>query len=275
MPGAKIKMFKVYTLSDSSGETAELVAKSALSQFEDKKVEICRLPKIRSAEQIKELFLHEIKSPSVIVYTLVLPETRASLIEEAQKHSIPIYDVLGDLVSKLETIFHAPPMREPGLRLKVDESYFNRMDAIHYAIKYDDGQNLNGIDSADVVLIGVSRTGKTPSCMYLAQHYGLRAANVPIVSGVEPPKKLFQINPQKIIGLLCDPLILQSFRSTRANSLQMDYSSEYCDFDHISREVDFSKKIFRELKCEVVDMTNRAVEETAVEIVSKLQLVKK
>ena len=268
-------MFTVYTLSDSSGETAELVAKAALSQFENFKTEIYRLPKVLSANQVKELFLKEIKSPAIIIYTLVLPEARQALIEEARKTSIPIYDVLGDLVSKLESILHAPPLREPGLRLKVDESYFNRMDAIHYAIRFDDGQNLNGIESADVVLTGVSRTGKTPSCMYLAQHYGLKAANVPIVFGVEPPKKLFQLPSNKIIGLLCDPLILQSFRSTRASSLQMDYSSEYCDFEHITKEVDFSKKVFRELKCEVVDMTNRAVEETAVEIVSKLQLVKR
>jgi len=268
-------MFTVYTLSDSSGETAELVAKSALSQFDSHIAEIKRLPQVRSAAQIKELFHSQIKLPSIVVYTLVLPEARQALIEEAGKHSIPIYDVLGDLVGKLENIFHAPPLREPGLRLKVDQSYFNRMDAIHYAIKYDDGQNLNGIEGADVILTGVSRTGKTPSCMYLAQHYGLRAANVPIVLGVELPQVLFKINPQKIIGLYCDPLILQSFRSTRASALQMDYSSDYCDFDHITREVEYSKKIFRELKCKSVDMTNRAVEETAVEIVSNLQLVNK
>lgn len=267
-------MFTLYTLSDSSGETAELVAKSALSQFENPKAQICRLPRIRSADQVKELFNSEIKSPSVIVYTLVLPETRQALVEASKIHSIPIYDVLGDLVSKLENIFNAPPLREPGLRLKVDQSYFNRMDAIHYAIKYDDGQNLNGIESADVILTGVSRTGKTPSCMYLAQHYGLRAANIPIVLNIEPPKKLYEISTKRVIGLLCDPVILQSFRSTRANALQMDYSADYCDFDHICHEVDYSKKVFKDLKCEIVDMTNRAVEETAVEIISKLGLQK-
>ena len=265
-------MFTVYTLSDSSGETAELVAKSALSQFEKYNAEIHRLPKIRSTEQIKKLFKNEIKSPGIVVYTLVLPEARQALIEEAKKHSVPIHDILGDLVGKLESIFHAPPLREPGLRFKVDETYFSRMDAIHYAIKYDDGQNLNGIEGADVVLTGVSRTGKTPSCMYLAQHYGLKAANVPIVLGIDLPKTLFNVSPTKVIGLLCDPLVLQSFRSTRANSLQMDYSSDYCDFDNISHEVEYSKKVFQKLGCTVVDMTNRAVEETAVEIVSKLNL---
>ncbi|MBI2995591.1 MAG: kinase/pyrophosphorylase [Candidatus Melainabacteria bacterium] len=268
-------MFTIYTLSDSSGETAELVAKSALSQFESIQAKIQRLPKVRSTEEVKKLFLGEIKSPAIIIYTLVLPEAKEALMEEAKKYSIPTYDVLGDIVTKLENICHAPPLREPGLRLKVDESYFNRMDAIHYAIKYDDGQNISNIESADVILLGVSRTGKTPSCMYLAQHYGLKAANIPIVLGTEPQEKLFKINSGKIIGLICDPLVLQSFRSSRANSLQMDYSADYCDLDHISHEVEFSKKVFRELKCETIDMTNRAVEETAIEIMSKLQLLKR
>lgn len=267
-------MLTVYTLSDSSGETAELVTKSALSQFEASKARIFRLPKVRTLEQVKEVFKNEIKSPAIIVYTLVLSEVREAVIEEASKYSIPVYDVLGDLVSKLENILKASSLHEPGLRLKVDQSYFNRMDAIHYAIKYDDGQNLNGINSADVVLMGVSGTGKTPSSMYLAQHYGLKAANIPIVYNTEPPKKLFQIESSKIIGLLCDPLILQSFRNTRANVLQMDYSADYCDFDHITKEVEYSKKIFKELKCHVVEMTNRAVEETAVEIISKLRMIK-
>lgn len=267
-------MFTIYTLSDSSGETAELVAKAALSQFESSGAEIYRLPQIRSAKQVNELFFSVIKSPSIIVYTLVLPEAKQALIDQANKKAIPIYDVIGDLVSKLEDIFHATPLHEPGLRLKIDQSYFSRMDAIHYAIKYDDGQNLNGIENADVILMGVSGTGKTPSCMYLAQHYGLRAANIPVVLGVEVPKILYKTNSRKIIGLICDPLVLQSLRSTRANSLQMEYSQDYCDFDHITREVAHSKNIYQELKCSVVDMTNRAVEETSSEIVSKLQFVK-
>ena len=128
-------MFTIYTLSDSSGETAELVAKSALSQFGLDKAAICRLPKIRSTDQVKKLFLSLIKPPGIIVYTLVLPEAREALIEQAKRHSIPTHDVLGDLVSKFENIFHSMPLHEAGLRLKIDGTYFNRMEAIHYAIK--------------------------------------------------------------------------------------------------------------------------------------------
>lgn len=178
------------------------------------------------------------------------------------------------MITKLEKELNAEPLHQPGLRLKMDEAYFNRMDAIHFAIKYDDGQTLSGIENADVILTGISRTGKTPSCMYLAQHYGLKAANIPIVYNVKPPKILYKIDPEKITGLTCDPLVLQSFRSTRATSLQMSYSSDYCDFDHISRELEYSKGIFKELKCKVVDMTNRAVEETASEIISSLNTVR-
>ena len=267
-------MFTIYTLSDSSGETAELVAKSALSQFGLDKAALCRLPKIRSIDQIKKLFLSLIKSPGIIVYTLVLPEAREALIEQAKKYSIPVHDVLGGLVGKFEDIFHSAALHEPGLRLKIDQTYFNRMEAIHYAIKYDDGQNINEIDSAELVLMGISGTGKTPTCMYLAQHYGVKAINIPIVLGVDFPQKLSQINPQKIIGLLCEPLILQSFRTARVDSTQMTYSLDYSNLDKIALEVEYSKRIFRELKCEVVDMTNRPVEDLAVEIIAKLQLAK-
>ena len=266
-------MFTIYTLSDSSGETAELVAKSALSQFGLDKAALCRLPQIRSGDQIKKLFLSLIKPPGIIVYTLVQPETKESLIKEAKKYSIPLHDVLGDLVGKFEDIIHSAALQEPGLRLKIDKTYFNRMEAIHYAIKFDDGQNINETDTADVILMSVSGTGKTPTAMYLAQHYGLKAANTPIVLGVNLARKLFQINSQRIIGLLCDPLILQSLRTTRSNSTQMTYSPDYCNLDKITLELEYSKRIFRELKCEMIDMTNRAVEDIAAEIISKLKLV--
>ena len=268
-------MFTIYTLSDSSGETAELVAKSALSQFGLDKAALCRLPKIRSADQIKKLFLSLIKPPGIIVYTLVLPEAKEALIKEANKYSIPIHDVLGELVEKFENTFNSVPLHEPGLRLKVDKTYFDRMEAIHYSIGCDDGQNINGIDSADIVLMGVSGTGKTPMCMYLAQHYGLKAANVPITFGADVPRKLFQINPQKVIGLVCDPTVLQSFRTTRAGSVQFGYSPDYCSLEKISMELEYSKRIFRELKCETIEMTNRAVEDIAVEIISKLELLRR
>ena len=268
-------MFTIYTLSDSSGETAELVAKSALSQFGLDKAALCRLPKIRSADQIKKLFLSLIKPPGIIVYTLVLPETREALVKEAEKYSVPLHDVMGELVGKFENIFNSVPLQEPGLRLKINKAYFNRMEAIHYAIKYDDGQNINEINTADIVLMGVSATGKTPICMYLAQHYGLKSANVPIVLGMDFPRKLFQINPQKIVGLICDPLVLQSFRTTRANSPQMSYSPEYFDLSNIAKEINAPGKIFRELNCEVIDMTNSPVQDIAVEIITKLQMVKR
>lgn len=145
------------------------------------------------------------------------------------------------------------------------------MEAIHYAIKYDDGQTLSNIDNADVILLGISRTGKTPCSMYLAQHYGLKVANAPITVGVDLPDILYKINSTKIIGLICDPLVLQSLRNTKAS---LDYSREYFDFAHISKEVEHSKKLFRELKCHTIDITNRAVEEIAAEIISNLKLVK-
>jgi regulator of PEP synthase PpsR (kinase-PPPase family) len=148
----------------------------------------------------------------------------------------------------------------------LDESYFKRIEAVDFAIRYDDGKNPDGIMQADVVLTGVSRTSKTPNCMYLAHHYGLKAANVPLVWGVEPPLALFKIPSRKIIGLTIDPYLLQEIRSTRAQILGMANSTDYADPERIEQEVKHAKKLFRELKCHVIDVSAKAIEEASSEI---------
>lgn len=202
---------------------------------------------------------------------MVLPEVKSALMEYSKKYNVPIYDAFGGLVTILEKELKSLPLNQPGLRLKTNEAYFNRMDSIHYAIKYDDGQTLTGIEKADVILIGLSSTGKTPCSMYLAQHYGLKVANIPISLGILPPEILYKINSNKIFGLTCDPLVLQSFRNTKMN---LDYSPDYCNLDHISREIEYANKLFNELKCQTLNMTNRAIEETANEIIFNLKLAK-
>ncbi|MBI1858940.1 MAG: kinase/pyrophosphorylase [Candidatus Melainabacteria bacterium] len=263
-------ILRIYTISDSSGETAELVAKAAASLFEKGKIEVCKLPQVRTREHIKDLFKSSIQTPAIIVYTIVLKDAKDALIEYAQKYNIYTYDAFGELVHKLEKELNEPSMHQAGLRLKVDQDYFNRMDSIHFAIKYDDGQTVSGIENADVVLLGISRTGKTPCSMYLAQHYGLKVANIPIVVGEQPPKILYNMDSSKIFGFICDPLVLQSLRNTKA---YLDYSQEYFDFEHIAKEVEYSKRVFNELKCHTVNMTNRAIEEIASEIISNLKLM--
>ncbi len=256
----------IFTMSDSSGETAEAVARACLVQFPPSSVSIYRLPQIRSSKQILTL-IEEIKDKNaLIVYTLVLPEFRMTLEAATEKYRIQRIDLLGQLIDKLTSLTHQQPLSVPGRLHVMDETYYKRIEAVDFAIRYDDGKNPDGIKQADVVLIGVSRTSKTPNCMYLAQHYGLKAANIPLVFGIEPPLNLYQISNSKIVGLSIDPHLLQDIRSTRAQIMGLSSQADYADLDRINQEVRYAKNIFRELKCHVIDVSAKAVEEISSEI---------
>jgi regulator of PEP synthase PpsR (kinase-PPPase family) len=256
----------VYILSDSSGETAESVARAALVQFPPGRASIYRLPQIRSTDQLKGLFQQMSAQRAIIAYTLVLPEYQMALEEEAMRNQIPTVDLLGPLISRLASLTALSPMSQPGRLHLLDEKYFKRIEAVDFAIRYDDGKNPDGIMQADLVLTGVSRTSKTPNCMYLAHHYGLKAANVPLVLGVEPPLALFKIPSQKVVGLTIDPYLLSEIRTTRAQILGMSKSAEYADPERIVQEVKYAKKLFKELNCHVIDVSAKAIEETSSEI---------
>lgn len=256
----------IFTLSDSSGETAAHVAQAALVQFPPGFASIYRLPQARSCQQIATLVREIATGRSVIAYTMVLPEYRETLEAEAKKHGVPTLDLLGPLISKISSLTESSPLSQPGRLHLLDETYFRRMEAVNFAVRFDDGKNPEGIAQADVILIGLSRTSKTPNCMYLAQHYALKAANVPIVPGVDPPKALFSVPPRKIIGLTIDPHLLHNLRSSRAQVIGMPAGSGYADLDEIKAEVQYAKRIFRELRCQTIDVSSKAIEETSSEI---------
>jgi regulator of PEP synthase PpsR (kinase-PPPase family) len=262
----KTKPLTIFTVSDSSGETAEAVTRAALVQFPVGKGSIYRLPQIRSCDQLKLLIEQISNANALIAYTLVLPEYRETLEAEAAKHKIPTADILGSLIARISSLTDTASLSQPGRLHLLDETYFKRIEAVDFAIRFDDGKNPDGIEQADVVLVGVSRTSKTPSCMYLAHHYGIKAANVPLVSGIDPPASLFGIEPHKIVGFNIDPLMLHQIRISRAQTLGMSSSSDYADLEKIRQEVRLAKNIFRELKCHVIDVTAKAIEETASEI---------
>ncbi|HEY9719150.1 MAG TPA: pyruvate, water dikinase regulatory protein [Trichormus sp.] len=263
---AETRELIVFTVSDSSGETAEAVARAALVQFPPGRASIYRLPQVRSCQQLAGLVREVANGRALIAYTLVLPEYRETLENEARKFDIPTVDLLGPLITRIASLTATAPLSQPGRLHLLDESYFKRIEAVDFAIRFDDGKNPDGIRQADVVVTGVSRTSKTPNCMYLAHHYGLKAANVPIIAGVDPPASLFEINSKKIIGLHIDPYILQEIRTTRAQVLGMPSTSDYADIDRIRLEVRQAKKLFRELKCHVIDVSSKAIEETSSEI---------
>lgn len=243
-----------------------MVARAAASQFNSGRFEIQRIPYVTDKEYINEL-LDEIKENknAIIVATIVIPEIKDYLIRKAEGLGIPTVDVMGPVMDALTKIHPSQPKLKPGLVHKLDEEYFKKVEAIEFAVKYDDGKDPRGLPRADIVLIGVSRTSKTPLSMYLA-HKRIKVANVPIVPEVTPPKELFEIPSKKIIGLTIKPEKLHEIRRERLKSLGLDDSANYANFRRIVEELECAQNLFKKLRCTVIDVSNKAVEETAGEV---------
>lgn len=253
---------KVYVVSDSVGETAELVVKAAASQFNGTAIDIQRVPYVEDTSTIDEVIIQAKETNGLIAFTLVVPSIKKYLEEEAVKAGIPLYDILSPMMKMLETRFNRTPRNEPGLMHTLDENYFRKVEAIEFAVKYDDGRDPRGVLRADVVLIGVSRTSKTPLSQYLA-HKRLKVANIPLVPEVDPPKELFEIPSRKVIGLTISAEKLNSIRTERLKALGLKAEANYANFKRIEEELMYSKKIMDRIGCQVIDVSNKAVEETA------------
>lgn len=255
----------IYIVSDSVGETAELVAMAAASQFNHGGIDIRRVPYVNDVHEIPEIVEEASNFNSLIGYTLVLPELRETLVSEAAKYNIPTVDILTPMLDALATVIHRKPKLEAGLVRRMDDEYFRKVEAIEFAVKYDDGKNPRGVIRADLVVIGVSRTSKTPLCMYLA-HQRLKVANVPLVPEVAPPKEIYQLQPNKLIGLTIKPKQLHEIRRERLNSLGLTSSADYASMERILKELEYAEGIMKKAGCTIIDVTNRAVEETATRV---------
>ncbi|WP_404314587.1 pyruvate, water dikinase regulatory protein [Bacillus lumedeiriae] len=260
----------IYIVSDSVGETAELVTKAAVSQFNGSHAVIKRFPYVEDISNIDEVIDLAKIEQGIIVYTLVKPEIRNYMKQQAQKENIIIFDLIGPLMEELESLYKRPPLMEPGLVRKLDDDYFKKVEAIEFAVKYDDGRDPRGLLKADVVLIGVSRTSKTPLSQYLA-HKRLKVANVPLVPEVDPPEELFALSPEKCFGLKISPEKLNQIRKERLISLGLNDSASYADLGRIKMEISYSEEMMKRIGCEVIDVTNKAVEETANIILNRLR----
>lgn len=253
-------------ISDSIGETAEVVAKAAASQFNSGRADIVRIPYVNDKEHIEQILDEAKDNGGIVTFTLVLPELRDFLIKKAEEKNIVIVDVLGPMMDAISKVSNKLPHYEPGLLHKLDEEYFRRVEAIEFAVKYDDGKDPRGVLFADIVLVGISRTSKTPLCMYLA-HKRIKAANIPLVPEVAPPEELFKIrNATKVVGLTVKPEVLNPIRQERLKALGLAPNADYASMERILREIDYAEDIMKKLGCPVIDVSNRAVEETANKI---------
>jgi len=253
----------IYVLSDSLGDTAEQVAKAAVSQFSDN-FKIVKWSKITNIEQIKAAIDKAKNGHSVMFYTLVAPELSKFLKSKADEFRIPRLDVLGPAIRTLEEVSEVSPELKPGASRQMTRGYFQKIEALNFAVKHDDGRNINDIKEAEIVLLGVSRTSKTPLSVYLA-YRGWKVANVPLIYGIEPPKQLFDIFPEKIVGLDIGVDLLRVIREQRLESVGSPRNG-YANTSYISKELDYARSVMKKIGCRIIDNTHKAIEETASEI---------
>ncbi|KXZ39696.1 hypothetical protein SAMN05661008_00627 [Alkalithermobacter thermoalcaliphilus JW-YL-7 = DSM 7308] len=255
------KLF-IYVISDSLGETGEQVAKAVVSQFDIKDYEIRRYPYVLDLEFLKEI-LNECKNDkAVVVYTLVDSTLSEYVRSFCQKQSIPNVDLVNPLMNAIISKTNLKPLREPGIIRKLDEKYFKRVEAIEFAVKYDDGKDPRGLTKADLVLIGISRTSKTPLSMYLANK-NIKVANIPLVPESPLPKELFEIPSNKIIGLTNTPEKLNEIRQERLKVLGLSNTASYASMSRILEEIEYAQQVMKKLGCPVINVATKAIEETA------------
>lgn len=241
------------------------MVRAAASQFFDTEMEIIRVPYVDDINFVREIVAEAAETRSVLAYTIVIEELRNEIIEAAKEYGVSTVDIMGPILETISQVVDENPVRKAGLLRKLDEEYFRKVEAVEFAVKYDDGKDPRGILRADIVLVGVSRTSKTPVCMYLA-HKRIKAANIPLVPEVNPPEELFRLQKGKVIGLTIDPSLLNGIRIERLKTMGLTSDADYANLKRILLELEYAEGIMKRLGCPIIDVTNKAVEETASKI---------
>jgi [pyruvate, water dikinase]-phosphate phosphotransferase / [pyruvate, water dikinase] kinase len=263
-------MLTFFAVSDSIGETAEKVAIAAASQFGDK-VDIKTIPYVKSLKDVEDAVRNfEVSAPCMVISTIVTADAMEALTKRCAEKNITLIDLLGPIINSAASMMNVQPNYNPGALRYLDDIYYKRIEAIEFAIKYDDAKDYRGIEKADVVIVGLSRTSKTPLCMYLANK-GIKAINIPLAPEVEVPKELFNVERKKLFGLVIDPLRLIDIRKKRVGEyLSVSHNIQYSNDARILEELEFSDKVMRKLNCQTIDVTKIAIEETAFIIMNAL-----
>jgi len=255
---------ELHIVSDATGETAARLVLALEAQFPDQAFEEIRHPRVENIEDLHIAVEQAKGRPAVMVYTLVERAMREAMRQLCRRMRVHYCDLLGHPIDSISRVAGVAARMTPGVRAPLDAQYFKRIEAIEFAVKYDDGVG-RGLDEADMVLVGVSRTSKTPLSIYLG-YLGYKAANVPVVRGIDPPKELFEIDPAKVVGLTIGADRLADIRSARVKSMGAP-RKRYAELEAIYSELDEAAKLHRRLRCPILDVTELSVEETAMRII--------
>lgn len=252
----------VFICSDSVGETAEAVVRATMRQFDSVTVRSKRFGHISSEDEVRDIVEEAASCKGLVVYTLVQPELREMMKKETIRLGVRSVDIMGPMMQAFIDAFDDHPRSKPGLLHKLDDDYFRRVEAIEFAVKHDDGKDPRGMLKADIVLIGVSRTSKTPLSIFLA-HKGYKVANLPLIPEVKPPAELFQIHRDRLFGLTMNPEQMLKIRKERLKALGLAQGARYTSMQNILQELAYARELMDQLRCTVIDVSEKAIEETA------------
>jgi regulator of PEP synthase PpsR (kinase-PPPase family) len=273
----KKNMRYIFMVSDSSGKTVNRLVRVALRQFKTTEVVPETVPYVLTPEQIQDVVHRASLVNGIIIYTLATPESRNMITELGRLKGVPTLDILGPVLTRFSDLLELSPLAQPGLGRHLDHEYFKRIEALDYTIKHDDSIGLATIDQAEVVLLGVSRTTKTPVSIYLS-YRGWKVANIPIVLGIPLPPEVLAIDKRKIIGLTIKPSRLQLLRLERQQKLKSQEMENYTNEEQVRAEVYYGLELYKEHGYTIIDVTYKAIEETATEVMraiySKMKIKK-
>jgi regulator of PEP synthase PpsR (kinase-PPPase family) len=261
-----MKQLHLHLLSDSTGETLDIVAKACLAQFDNVDAVRHFWPMVRSEGHLDRVLDEIEQRPGLVLYTLVNPVIRRSLEQKARRRGVYSVSVLDPVIDALSAVTGEETKGRPGRQHAMDAAYFARVDAIQFTIAHDDGISPENWEEADIVLAGVSRTSKTPTAIYLANR-GYKVANVPLVRESPPPASLFQLKHPLLVGLTTNPERLIQIRRNRLLALNQAPETDYVDMEAVSAELAFARRLFADKSWPVIDVTRRSIEETALAIV--------
>ncbi len=264
------KELRIIILSDGTGETAAQITRAAIVQFSDKEIYFTRYKNIRTKAQVESIFEDAAIHHDMLVYTIVSPELREFITLRASEKNVPTIDLLGPLLNSMSSYFQLTPKTTPGLFHQVNDRYFKRIEAMEYTIAHDDGRDLTNLDKADIILLGISRTSKTPLSMYLS-HQGWKVANIPLILGYDIPPEVLAADPKKVVCLTISADTLSTIRKARLERLGQEDGGDYASMNKVIEEIEYADQLFRKNKrWPVFNVTSKALEETASDIIKMM-----
>lgn len=263
------RKIQIYLVSDSTGETVQSIARACIVQFEGVEGQEHHWSLVRSTAKVDQILAKVSDDPGIVLFTFVDQDLRRHLIDGCRQLRVPCISVLDGFINAFESYLGTPARQQPGRQHIMDSDYFSRIDAMQFSLQHDDGQGLWDLHEADVILTGVSRTSKTPTCIYLANR-GIKAANVPFVPGIGLPEELLRLTGDTaplVVGLTKDPASLVQIRKNRLKMIAEGDETDYVDLETVQQEVLSCKRICRERHWPIIDVSRRSIEETAAAVI--------